>query len=960
MTLKIFTYRNPSHLAPHLAELAGDPERVFLAPSNRDRPLMLDMLSAGGAGEFWGNKRGERKVWIWDDLYRALLGACGEVKPRAQIDPPDHWLLLRLIVQSLRERHGQDLPPGVFAASFIDLAGQAVRELLREEVSPDALASSLGCGGCPSDGGCANPGDESAILCRVYRDYVARLEELRLADSAQIPSLATELLRTSPEAREWARTLTVTAVGFLSFASGQLNLLRELLQAGASMEFFVPRCGRGNFYTVLDQFPEVQSESLKDDSPPPGLSLEGGDLRLTSDTLARELLLWSEGKGLLAERAAMDFPGWSAIAVCGEGDDLASAAESFTRYGLPFFHREGAMVSDTILWKNALRAMDLAGEKWPPHETADFLSGLLFAPFDFPWQAFREVLPSGRDKWLSFLKKEGEGPLEAFERAHSFTDEARKGGSPEDLLAALQKLAPGRDGMKGLILGTGETFALDETLRQVNGALFEARNKERALRDLARDLGSAGKTPLRGKEAGAFLALWAESATIRLSPPLAPAISLHPGTPPVLEWAPVWVFLGAGGAQWPGQVRESPLLDDGRREVLHDSLSLGRSHLPLRPEKRSQREALFRRLAACADELCVFVRPLADGSGRPLVPSPFLASVFEESSPWLRSAGDPIVRSLGEIIPPEGGPLVKGVELPAMARPLTGINRGDPAGISLPPLEKVFRLSALDDYASCPFFYYCRRQGLEPRKEELFKADRAGNGYHRLWELAWRKYPQEGKSLEDLAGALFEEAYGEKYPDLLTNPSLCRRKEDQLAKNGRLGALQDGLEAMGLRQGRRGQKLETPLPDLNIGGTVFRGRCDRTDTLADGTLILFDYKSGKADSYKKKLQLAAYSAVLRETMGSETTATIYLCLGDGDTVAAGSDSAPEWLGLKKKNLAAMEEEAAEVMARAAQSLESGLFPPNYDSDQCEYCTSQALCRRGDHRTEPADEKDEEA
>ncbi len=145
------TYRNPADISPLLSERAGDPGRVFLVPSNRDRPLLLDMFSVPG----------ERTVWIWDDLYRALLDAGAGEKPRAQIDPPDHWLLLRTIVRSLRERFTDSLPPGTFSDGFLDLAGQAVRELLREDVPPDRLAESLGCAGCPSGNGCSMLDDES-------------------------------------------------------------------------------------------------------------------------------------------------------------------------------------------------------------------------------------------------------------------------------------------------------------------------------------------------------------------------------------------------------------------------------------------------------------------------------------------------------------------------------------------------------------------------------------------------------------------------------------------------------------------------------------------------------------------------------------------------------------------------------------------------------------------------------
>ncbi|MDD3516631.1 MAG: hypothetical protein PHD35_12935, partial [Synergistaceae bacterium] len=252
------TYRNPADISRLLSDRTGDSGRVFLVPSNRDRSLLLDMLAAEGASPpegLFGSRVRERNVWIWDDLYRALLETGTEEKPRAQIDPPDHWLLLRSIINSLRERFAESLPPGVFSEGFLDLAGGAVRELLREDVPPETLAGSLGCGECPQDGGCIRLDDESGILCRVYRDYTALLKERNLADSAQIPSLGRDLLAESETARERAKAFRITAVGFLSFASGQLRFLRQLLEAGAEMEFFVPWCGPGDFYTAADQFP---------------------------------------------------------------------------------------------------------------------------------------------------------------------------------------------------------------------------------------------------------------------------------------------------------------------------------------------------------------------------------------------------------------------------------------------------------------------------------------------------------------------------------------------------------------------------------------------------------------------------------------------------------------------------------------------------------------------------------
>ena len=69
--------------------------------------------------------------------------------------------------------------------------------------------------------------------------------------------------------------------------------------------------------------------------------------------------------------------------------------------------------------------------------------------------------------------------------------------------------------------------------------------------------------------------------------------------------------------------------------------------------------------------------------------------------------------------------------------------------------------------------------------------------------------------------------------------------------------MQDELEKNGLRSARAGQKREHPLPEMEIGGIAFRGRCDRLDMLEGNNYLIFDYKSGRADRYNKSLQLAA-------------------------------------------------------------------------------------------------------
>ncbi len=961
--LKLHTYHTPRSLALPLREEASCGDTIFLVPSNRDRPILHDMLfSAGGEHLLISFPERKPKVWIWDDLYRALAEAM-DARVRVQIDPPDHWLLVRHLVLRLRGQYEDRLPAGTASPRFLNLAGQSIRELLAEDVPLSELAASLGCPGCVPGEACGSLGDESGLLCRLYGDYTAILEELRLADSAQIPSLGAKLLETFPKAgNAWAGTLRIRAAGFLSFASGQMRFLRALEAAGADLELWVPECGDGDYYTAVQQFPEAELERIPEDGRGiPLASIAAGDRRLSTDTLARELFLWPSGEGYLGKEADFPFPGWENIAICAEQDDLESLLESFQRYGLPFSLREGTLVSETILWKSALRALDLAANNWPSVETADFLSSILYAPFDFPREAFSERLPSGQRSWNAFLESfPPEAGADGFRRALRFSERIAKGGRPEELLAALADLAPSRDGLKRLAQKAKPHPGVDDEIREISLSIQEAKEKEETLHELRRNLGEAGENPLRGEEAVAFLAQWAETASIWMPAPVSPAITIHPGTPPALVSSSIWIFPGVTAKRWPGQVRESPLLSDERKEYLHDTLGLGRSHLPLVPEKRSQREALFRRLTACGENLCILLRPLADEAGRPIPESPFVKDACNPLRPWLSPCEKEYPkRSLGDILLAEECPVALGTEIHRYAGPPEGLDRGLLADIELPlPKNRSFSLSDLDTYVSCPFLYYCRRTAsLDTPREELYRLDLAGSAIHLLWQEAWMRRLQEGKSLESLVHELFEKALEQKYSRLKDDKALSREKKDLLRKAVRLARFQQEMEEKGLAGARKEQRREYALPEFERSGVLFKGRADRIDFLKDGRAAIFDYKSGPTDGYKESLQLAAYGIALKSE-GVLTVASAYLCLGDGKARGASLNDAPSVLSFKTP-LEELGEKAEEALARVVHSFKTGLFPPEYESKSCRWCEYSSLCRRRDFRDAESEEEGEE-
>jgi len=966
MNLKLHIYRTPGSLVAPLRREAGRDGTVFLVPSNRDRPILIDMLLPEGeegrpAVSF---PEGKPRAWIWDDPYRAAAEAVGE-RPRLQIDPPDHWLLVRRAVHAMRERHPDRLPPGVHSAAFIAMAGHSIRELLAEDVPASELGAALGCCGCEKDsyGGCRRLDCEGGLLCHLYADYITLLDELNLADSAQVPSLGARLLKDHPQAGgRWARGLRIRAAGFLSFTSGQMAFLRALDAAGADLEMWVPECGPGDFYTAVQQFPEAERDSVGGGAAVACISMAAGDLRLSTDTLARELLFWSHGEGRIAGEIVPPFPGWGGIGLCADGEELESVLESFTRYGLPFSVRDGSPVADTSLWRSARRAIELAADEWPPHETADFLSSLLLSPFSFPRSKFLEVLPAGRTAWASFLGGfSPAGGRSAFERAVRFTDALRRGGRPGELLEALAGLAPRREELKLLIeRGAGQP-GLDGAIREVVLAAREAERKAESLRDLCSDLGEAGAATLSGEEGAAFLAQWAETASVWTPPSASPTISVYPGAPPSLAGAAVWILPGVVASRWPGQVRESPLLSDERKERLHESLDLGRSHLPLVPEKRSAREALFRRLTACGESLCILLRPMADSSGRPLPPSPFEDSALAGESPWLRRACAPLERSLGDILPPDGSPVAAGVEVSLLDLPPLGEDRGRAGKTRLEvPQASAFNLSDIDLFVSCPFRYYCLRVArLEEPVLSRYRPDLAGAALHHLWQKIWERRSATGVLLVPLVEELFDRAVGERYPRLGDDPRLGRFREELRRRARRLAKLQQEMDDGGLLASRRGQRLEFALPELRIGGVAFRGRCDRVDLFDEGAL-LFDYKGGPSTAFRESLQLAAYSIALAEGDDRLTAlATAYLCLGDGKCAGAAVDHAPPYIPPLKGSLPERLDAAREELTRVAESFSTGLFPARYDSASCRFCRFQSICRKRDFQSPDYEEADED-
>ncbi|NLO57065.1 MAG: PD-(D/E)XK nuclease family protein, partial [Thermovirga sp.] len=422
---------------------------------------------------------------------------------------------------------------------------------------------------------------------------------------------------------------------------------------------------------------------------------------------------------------------------------------------------------------------------------------------------------------------------------------------------------------------------------------------------------------------------------------------------PVLAHHGVFILTGLTAEAWPGRLWESPLLKDDHKEAIHDNLETGLSpsHLPLLKEKRTQREALLLRMIASADELCIGSRPNQDDSGRPLQSSAFITSTLSGTRPWIVEVGGepPLSRSMKDVIPGEGDPVVEGIEARISDPPYR-----PPRFFEIPPptpwpegLAKRVQVSGIDTWGDCPFKYYAEKVlRIERLRPWGFDAARAGNVAHALWEKAWSVRMTTEENLATLARKHWDAALSEQYPELAQFPARLELFREQAF---RMAAFQQEMDEAGLAAARTFQEREQLL-EAEIDGVLFRGRFDRIDHLKDGSALVFDYKTGRARSLGSSLQLPAYAVMLQEMRNIPVSGYAYLTQKDCSITGRLEKPVPEvlsgWGKLPAKGLGEATSRVETALSEMAKAVKDSTFPPNYSNDKvCRYCDFQDLCRR---------------
>jgi RecB family exonuclease len=275
-------------------------------------------------------------------------------------------------------------------------------------------------------------------------------------------------------------------------------------------------------------------------------------------------------------------------------------------------------------------------------------------------------------------------------------------------------------------------------------------------------------------------------------------------------------------------------------------------------------------------------------------------------------------------------------------------------GAAGPVAPRVYSVTSLDRYQQCPFKYFAAdvlSLEEEPDDRPGLSVQERGQFVHEVFRDYFERWSGSGRGAIDAmnvgdARALFAEvaeAHLQSLPE----------SERPLERTRLMGSIAGG--GLGERAFRFEASREAPIVERLLefqldgryepGGRAvrLRGTADRLDLLADGTLRLLDYKTGKASNARDTLQIPVYAFCAEQRLAGhrgrtwEVSEAGYLAFGRAEpyvAVVSGGDRAE---AIAK---------ATEGLIETVEQIESGAFPVTPDEPHmCKYCGYSAVCRK---------------
>jgi ATP-dependent helicase/DNAse subunit B len=617
--------------------------------------------------------------------------------------------------------------------------------------------------------------------------------------------------------------------------------------------------------------------------------------------IARELLASAGSRGIPFSRMA--------VVLRNTGNYLPLIREEFERLGIPYYSSSGLPLANTPEGRSLLLLLELFSGDFPRVKVMEFLRA---APLDLEQLTPGVIDPDEPELWnkISADANIVGGRKQWEKRLLAYMDRADPQVAADDLKTVVNTLIKGIDRVPAEgTLGSLYAPLMDLYCRFVK----DSPGREKvvgAVRQLA-DRGEHTGITARD-ESLAMVREHLSDSTILLG-------RFHSGGVKILNIMEArgtsfsLVFIpGMVEKVFPSIVTEDPVLLDRERSAINEA---GEGVLPLKRERVGEERLLFALGCSMARERLVLSYPRLDPStGRPRIPSFFLLQAAEaytgkrtnyetlESAPGFRRArlipgkglepgesvslsefqlaialaGEPGRAAAARRFLARDDKVARAVELlrsrfqsrrySEFYGMLGGVPGWKKTASRILGDDRVFRASELEDYANCPYLFFCKRVlRLEKfdEPEELIVIDAATRGslVHSILYDIFTRCDNEGllpfdpgdraRHLEILQGASEARFLAAEREGACGLPAPWEREKENILSYLLLvldGEYREGGRFMPTLFEVEFGTSETSAPVEIAAGKCrlrFKGRIDRIDLGDGGVIRVVDYKTGK-------------------------------------------------------------------------------------------------------------------
>jgi DNA helicase-2/ATP-dependent DNA helicase PcrA len=374
-----------------------------------------------------------------------------------------------------------------------------------------------------------------------------------------------------------------------------------------------------------------------------------------------------------------------------------------------------------------------------------------------------------------------------------------------------------------------------------------------------------------------------------------------------LEFADVFILRATSGS-FPASYRETlvgfplELRDPDSAVDVDDKTLYG----------QEERRLFYVAMTRAKDSLHIYGK---QGLGRDKSPAGFMRELICNShlQPWLRARA--ALPSQPELID---------INIAAGADEAYPEGSRLPAWLALPPmkgLEARLSASAIDTYENCPLQFKFEREWR--LSKQLHAAMQYGAAIHRVLRTYYDSQRLGRTKTDEELLQLFRD-------DLAASGIQDEYQRDLYLKQG-LQQLQDFLAGA----------TSVPAPEVlhteewfevEISGTKVAGRIDRIDRAPDGSVVVVDYKTGKARSQEDaddSLQLSIYAMAAREKWGYNVSQLVFHNI---------EGNVPVISQRTEFQLAETRDRVSDV----ARNIAAGKFDAKPDF-YCNFCAFRGLC-----------------